>query len=60
MNKILEKVREIIQPKSELNKPEINTNKKEPNKEPNKVRRNKWGYPVFVKSNAINIVKKIR
>jgi len=56
MNKILKKVREIIQPKSELNKPEINTNKKDPNK----VRRNKWGYPIFVKSNAISLVKKAR
>ncbi len=56
MNKIFKKLRALIKSDSELNKPEINTTEIKSNK----VRRNKWGYPIFVKSNAISLVKKVR
>jgi len=43
MNKILNKVREIITNKFESNNKRRNANKKDANK----VKLNKWGFPVF-------------
>tara|TARA_R100000805_G_C3617401_1_gene119596 strand:- start:1748 stop:1876 length:129 start_codon:yes stop_codon:yes gene_type:complete len=41
--KILNRIREIITKKKEVNKTPQNTNKKKTNK----VRRNQWGFPSF-------------
>ena len=56
MSKILDKAREIIKLNFSSNKAERNTKEIKPNK----VRRNKWGFPVFSPKNKNKNTKKIR